>query len=109
MESNNNLTDQGELLSISEGELYNKISDAFHALLSGLTPSERSKEIELLIQEFPVTEPPNQEASIKPVLPGIKPKTFRAILKSDLQLFQHLLNFAGQMRLFIRFCFFFLI
>lgn len=87
---------QNEVLSISEGELYNKISDAFYPILSPLTPEERTNEIQLLLEDFPLTEPPNQDATIKPVLPGLKPKTYRAILKSDLQLFQNVLSVGEQ-------------
>jgi hypothetical protein len=84
------LNNQDEVITISEGELYNKISDSFYDILSPLSPDERTNEIQLLLQEFQNTDSPDTEATTKPVLPGLKPKTYRAMKKTDLKFFEEI-------------------
>ncbi len=85
----NSIENMGDV--ISEDELYKIISDAFYNILSPLTSDQRTKEIETLMGEFQVAEPPEQEATAKPILqvPG---KTYRAISKSDLGFFAQIAN-----------------
>src|SRR5947208_3134875 len=89
--ANDNVKEGIVSIKMSEGELYNKISDGFYDLLSGLNPEERTKEIEQLLQEFEVVEPPEEEAEGKVIHRGLG-KTYRAVQKSDLKLFEEMLK-----------------
>lgn len=78
--------------SLSNEQLRIKIQDSFHPLLSLLNPQQQAQVVTFLLEEFPVVEGPSQAAQTKPILPDLKPKTYRAIKKSDLAFFDRMLG-----------------
>ena len=79
---------------LSNEQLRIKIQDSFHPLLSLLNPDQQAQAVTCLLEELPVVEAPSIPAQTKPVLPGLKPKTYRAIKKSDLPFFEPMLAIA---------------
>lgn len=92
MDNLSQLTNSQDINSLSNEKLRIKIENSFYPLLSLLNPNQQAQVVASFLEEFPVTEAPSIPGQTKPVVPGLKPKTYRAIKKSDLAFFNQMLG-----------------